>query len=74
MGGLALAPALSASGAQALASALPVTRARALAPAWSASGASGTASGRGTIGGPQLAGHGVIVNYPATHATWLPNL
>ena len=74
MGGLALAPALSASGAQALASALPVTRARALAPAWSASGASGTASGRGTIGGPQLAGRGVIVDYPAGRAQPLPKV
>jgi len=74
VGGLALAPALSASGAQALASALPVTRARALAPAWSASGASGTASGRGTIGGPQLAGRGVIVDYPAGRAQPLPKV
>jgi serine-type D-Ala-D-Ala carboxypeptidase (penicillin-binding protein 5/6) len=29
---------------------------------------------RVTIGGPQLAGHGVIVNYPATQARQLPNL
>jgi serine-type D-Ala-D-Ala carboxypeptidase (penicillin-binding protein 5/6) len=33
-----------------------------------------TARGRGTIGGPQLAGHGVIVNYPAAKAKPLPKV
>jgi D-alanyl-D-alanine carboxypeptidase (penicillin-binding protein 5/6) len=43
----------------------------ALAPALPA-GAS--ARGRGTIGGPELAGHGVIVNYPAAQARPLPKV
>jgi D-alanyl-D-alanine carboxypeptidase (penicillin-binding protein 5/6) len=43
----------------------------ALAPALPA-GAS--ARGRGTIGGPELAGRGVIVNYPAAQATPLPKV
>jgi len=42
-----------------------------LAPALPA-GAAG--QGRGPVGGPQLAGHGVIVNYPATNAKPLPKL
>jgi D-alanyl-D-alanine carboxypeptidase (penicillin-binding protein 5/6) len=41
----------------------------ALAPALPASA---WAAGRGPIGGPQLAGHGVIVNYPAARARRLP--
>src|SRR5258708_35586309 len=41
----------------------------ALAPALPAGAA---ARGRGTIGGPQLTGRGVIVNYPAAKATPLP--
>src|SRR5215467_3338535 len=32
------------------------------------------ARGRGPVGGPQLAGHGVIVNYPATKARPLPKV
>src|SRR5690349_11111328 len=37
--------------------------------------ATAAASGRGTIGGPQLAGHGVIVNYPSAVPTRsLPNV
>src|SRR5258708_27808496 len=36
--------------------------------------ASAWAAGRGTIGGPQLAGHGVIVNYPAARAKPLPKV
>jgi len=32
------------------------------------------ASGPGTIGGPQLAGHGVVVNYPSTTAGPLPKV
>ena len=36
--------------------------------------ASAWAAGRGAIGGPQLAGHGVIVNYPAGQARQLPNV
>src|SRR5579859_2452031 len=43
----------------------------ALAPARPA-GAS--VHGRGTIGGPELAGHGVIVNYPAAGAMPLPKV
>jgi D-alanyl-D-alanine carboxypeptidase (penicillin-binding protein 5/6) len=43
----------------------------ALAPARPA-GAS--ARGRGPIGGPELAGHGVIVNYPAAQAMPLPTV
>jgi D-alanyl-D-alanine carboxypeptidase (penicillin-binding protein 5/6) len=43
----------------------------ALAPALPASA---WAAGRGTIGGPQLAGHGVIVNYPAAPARRLPTV
>jgi D-alanyl-D-alanine carboxypeptidase (penicillin-binding protein 5/6) len=43
----------------------------ALAPALPA-GAS--ARGRGTIGGPELAGRGVIVNYPTAQATPLPEV
>src|SRR5215468_7791953 len=43
----------------------------ALAPALPASAA---ARGRGPVGGPQLAGHGVVVNYPATHARPLPKV
>jgi serine-type D-Ala-D-Ala carboxypeptidase (penicillin-binding protein 5/6) len=42
----------------------------ALAPALPA----GAARGRGPVGGPQLAGHGVIVNYPATKAKSLPKV
>lgn len=42
-----------------------------LAPALSAGAA---ARGREPIGGPQLAGHGVIVNYPATQAKPLPKV
>src|SRR5258708_22877153 len=36
--------------------------------------ASAWAAGRGTIGGPELAGHGVIVNYPAARAKPLPKV
>ena len=43
----------------------------ALAPALPAGAA---ARGRGPVGGPQLAGHGVIVNYPATKARQLPKV
>src|SRR5690242_13519614 len=43
----------------------------ALAPAMQANA---TAHGRQTIGGPQLAGHGVIVNYPAAKARPLPKV
>ncbi len=43
----------------------------ALAPALPAGAA---ARGRQTIGGPQLAGHGVIVNYPSAKARPLPNV
>src|SRR5215472_5672380 len=43
----------------------------ALAPAQPAGAASG---GRGTVGGPQLASHGVVVNYPAARARPLPNV
>src|SRR5215472_4153818 len=43
----------------------------ALAPALPAGA---TARGRQTIGGPQLAGHGVIVNYPAAKARPLPKV
>ena len=43
----------------------------ALAPALPAGAA---ARGRGTVGGPQLAGHGVIVNYPAAKAKALPKV
>src|SRR5690242_12702867 len=43
----------------------------ALAPAVPAGA---TARGRQTIGGPQLAGHGVIVNYPAAEARPLPKV
>ncbi len=43
----------------------------ALAPALPASAG---ASGRGTVGGPQLAGHGVVVNYPSTAARPLPKV
>ena len=32
------------------------------------------ARGRGTVGGAQLAGHGVVVNYPAARARPLPNV
>jgi D-alanyl-D-alanine carboxypeptidase (penicillin-binding protein 5/6) len=42
-----------------------------LAPALPAGAA---ARGRGPVGGAQLAGHGVIVNYPATKATPLPKV
>jgi D-alanyl-D-alanine carboxypeptidase (penicillin-binding protein 5/6) len=42
-----------------------------LAPALPAGAA---ARERGPIGGPQLAGRGVIVNYPATHAKPLPKV
>src|SRR5262252_2291524 len=42
-----------------------------LAPALPAGAA---ARGRGPVGGPQLAGHGVIVNYPATQARPLPKV
>ena len=42
-----------------------------LAPAPPAGAA---ARGRGTVGGPQLAGHGVIVNYPAAKAKPLPKV
>jgi D-alanyl-D-alanine carboxypeptidase (penicillin-binding protein 5/6) len=35
---------------------------------------SAAARGRGPVGGPQLAGHGVIVNYPATKAKPLPKV
>ncbi len=42
-----------------------------LAPALPAGAA---ARGRKPIGGPQLAGHGVIVNYPATQAKPLPKV
>jgi D-alanyl-D-alanine carboxypeptidase (penicillin-binding protein 5/6) len=42
-----------------------------LAPALPAGAA---ARGRGPVGGPQLAGHGVIVNYPATKAKPLPKV
>ena len=31
-------------------------------------------SGQGTVGGPQLAGHGVVVNYPAAAARPLPKV
>jgi len=71
VGGLALAPALSASGPSATASGASATASGASA---AASGASAAAGGRGTIGGPQLAGTGVIVNYPAAHATLLPKV
>jgi len=74
--GLALAPALPAAatahGATAHgamprgASARAATTRSATAPA--------TASGRRTIGGPQLAGHGVIVNYPSAGAMPLPKV
>src|SRR5215831_6378546 len=43
----------------------------ALAPAQAASAAT---RGRGTVGGPQLAGTGVVVNYPAARARPLPNV
>ncbi|HET7247861.1 MAG TPA: D-alanyl-D-alanine carboxypeptidase, partial [Streptosporangiaceae bacterium] len=43
----------------------------ALAPALQAGAA---ARGRQTIGGPQLAGHGVIVNYPSASARRLPHV
>jgi D-alanyl-D-alanine carboxypeptidase (penicillin-binding protein 5/6) len=43
----------------------------ALAPALPGSA---RAAGRATVGGPQLAGHGVIVNYPAARARQLPNV
>src|SRR5689334_12011493 len=43
----------------------------ALAPALPAGAA---ARGRGPVGGPQLAGHGVIVNYPARRAEPLPKV
>src|SRR5215831_3503554 len=43
----------------------------ALAPAQPAGAASG---GRGTVGGPQLASHGVVVNYPAAQARPLPQV
>ena len=43
----------------------------ALAPALPAG--AGT-SGQGTVGGPQLAGHGVVVNYPAAAARPLPKV
>lgn len=43
----------------------------ALAPALPASAA---ARGRQTIGGPQLAGHGVVVNYPSAQARPLPKV
>src|SRR5580700_6733416 len=43
----------------------------ALAPALPAGA---TARGRETIGGPQLAGHGVIVNYPSATAKPLPKV
>ena len=43
----------------------------ALAPALQAGA---TARGRETIGGPQLAGHGVIVNYPSATAKPLPKV
>jgi D-alanyl-D-alanine carboxypeptidase (penicillin-binding protein 5/6) len=43
----------------------------ALAPALPAGAA---ARGRETIGGPQLTGHGVIVNYPSAKATPLPKV
>src|SRR5690242_12831539 len=43
----------------------------ALAPALPASA---TAHGGPAIGGPQLAGHGVVVNYPAARARPLPNV
>src|SRR6266704_2367983 len=43
----------------------------ALAPALPAG--AGT-SGQGTAGGPQLAGHGVVVNYPSTAARPLPKV
>ena len=36
--------------------------------------AAAAARGRGPVGGPQLAGHGVIVNYPATQARPLPKV
>src|SRR6516162_11218714 len=36
--------------------------------------AGATAEGRAPVGGPQLAGHGVIVNYPATKAKPLPKV
>ena len=43
----------------------------ALAPALPAGAAVG---GRGPIGGPQLAGHGVVVNYPSARAKPLPKV
>jgi serine-type D-Ala-D-Ala carboxypeptidase (penicillin-binding protein 5/6) len=43
----------------------------ALAPAQPASAAT---RGRGTVGGPQLASTGVVVNYPAARARPLPNV
>jgi len=64
--GLALAPALPAGATARSATARSTAARTATAP--------GTAGGRGTIGGPQLAGHGVIVNYPAARARRLPNV
>src|SRR5947209_8405806 len=60
-------PAARLRAAAALTAGLAVT-ALALAPAGA------TARGRGTIGGPQLAGHGVIVNYPSAKARPLPKV
>src|SRR5215813_3257670 len=36
--------------------------------------AGAAARGRGTVGGPRLASHGVVVNYPAARARPLPNV
>jgi serine-type D-Ala-D-Ala carboxypeptidase (penicillin-binding protein 5/6) len=43
-------------------------------PATAAARGAGAARGRGPVGGPELAGHGVIVNYPATQPKLLPKV
>jgi len=63
--GLILAPALPAG---AVGRALPAGATDRALPVGAA------ARGRESVGGPQLAGHGVIVNYPATKAKPLPKV
>jgi D-alanyl-D-alanine carboxypeptidase (penicillin-binding protein 5/6) len=65
----------------ALATALAVAALRAAPAALATTGPPGTSTvppvpstGPGPIGGAQLTGHGVIVNYPAHHARRLPNV